>query len=149
MGCILCALHAVYTAREGAAVTDDGKQGVAVMTAHERETHVHRGEQGEGGPCCGPRRSGTCCPGIGDGGQACPTETRVPGAATMCGGKCRYFPLFPVVLGSIFLLLGYFLSPEITRVFWMAGAGMMVVMGLFCLLFMRRMAAGRSSTRCC
>jgi len=56
-----------------------------------------------------------------------------------CMKMCRWFPLLPVIIGIVFLLLGYYLDAEITRVLWMAGAGLLILMGTFCLLMMSKM----------
>jgi hypothetical protein len=56
-----------------------------------------------------------------------------------CVKGCRFFPLIPVVLGVVFLLLGYYLDPQITRVLWMAAAGLVVLMGILVLTLMSKM----------
>lgn len=56
-----------------------------------------------------------------------------------CIKVCRWFPLFPVVIGIGLFLLGYFLSPEVTRILYMIAAGFMILMGIFCLLMMSKM----------
>jgi hypothetical protein len=56
-------------------------------------------------------------------------------------GKCRWFPLVPVVFGVILLLLGYYLDAEITRVLWMAVAGLTVLLGTFGFIMMSRIKA--------
>jgi hypothetical protein len=55
-----------------------------------------------------------------------------------CMKGCRWFPLVPVVFGVILLLLGYYLDAEITRVLWMAVAGLTVLLGTFGLIMMSR-----------
>lgn len=64
-----------------------------------------------------------------------------PGPSMMAGcmKMCRWFPLIPVILGIVFLLLGYYLDAEITRILWMAAAGFLILMGTFCLLMMSKM----------
>jgi len=62
---------------------------------------------------------------------------RTDGCHSMMG-KCRWFPLVPVVFGVILLLLGYYLDAEITRVLWMAVAGVTVLLGTFGLIMMSR-----------
>ncbi len=52
---------------------------------------------------------------------------------------CRWFPAIPVILGTILFLLGYYLSPEITRILWMIVAGFVVLTGTFGLLMMSKM----------
>ncbi len=59
-------------------------------------------------------------------------------------GKCRWFPLIPVVLGVVLLLLGYYLDAEITRILWMVVAGLTVLLGTFGLIMM-----GRIKGACC
>jgi hypothetical protein len=71
------------------------------------------------------------------------TNGRTGGCHSMMG-KCRWFPLIPVVLGVVLLLLGYYLDAEITRVLWMAVAGLAVVLGTFGLIMM-----GRLKGACC
>jgi hypothetical protein len=53
-----------------------------------------------------------------------------------CMKKCRWFPLMPVIFGIVLLLLGYYLDAEIIRVLWMIGAGLLILLGTFCLLMM-------------
>ena len=53
-----------------------------------------------------------------------------------CMKMCRWFPLIPVILGILFLLLGYYLDAEVTRILWMLAAGFLILMGTFCLLMM-------------
>lgn len=68
------------------------------------------------------------------------------GPAGCCSmmGKCRWFPLMPVVLGIILLLLGYYLDASITRVLWMFAAGFIALLGLLGLIL-----AGRMKGMCC
>jgi len=56
-----------------------------------------------------------------------------------CMKMCRWFPLIPVMLGILFLLLGYYLDAELTRILWMVAAGFLILMGTFCLLMMCKM----------
>ncbi len=56
-----------------------------------------------------------------------------------CMKRCRWFPLIPVVLGILLLLLGYYLNAEITRILWMIAAGFVILMGTFGLLMMNKM----------
>jgi hypothetical protein len=56
-----------------------------------------------------------------------------------CMKMCRWFPLLPVILGILFLLLGYYLDAEVTRILWMVAAGFLILMGTFCLLMMCKM----------
>lgn len=54
-----------------------------------------------------------------------------------CMRKCRWFLLIPVIIGILLLLLGYVLDAEVTRILWMATAGLVVFMGAFGFLMMR------------
>ena len=71
----------------------------------------------------------------------------MPSFMRNCSSMCRYFPLVPVIMGAGFLALGYFLSPESVRVLWMVGAGIAVVMGLFGLVVVGRIASRIGSVR--
>ncbi|MHC4559901.1 MAG: hypothetical protein ACYS80_21635 [Planctomycetota bacterium] len=53
-----------------------------------------------------------------------------------CMKKCRWFPLIPVVLGILLLLLGYYLDAEITRILWMITAGFLILVGTFGFMMM-------------
>ena len=53
----------------------------------------------------------------------------------------------PVILGILFLLLGYYLDAQITRILWMIAAGFMILMGTFCLLMMSKMIRIFRSTK--
>jgi hypothetical protein len=73
-----------------------------------------------------------CCEGMrGSGGSG----SIMAGCMKMCG----LFPLIPVILGVLLLLLGYYLDAEITRILWMVAAGFLILMGTFCLLMMSKM----------
>lgn len=119
------------------------------MNNSEQETQEKHEYHDDSWHCCGPKQWKKCCPDIGRSGPGCFSGAGMPNAMTRCFSRCWYFFLFPVVLGTIFLLLGYFLGPEVTRALWMIGAGLIVVMGLFGLLAMRRIAARIGSSGCC
>ncbi len=53
-----------------------------------------------------------------------------------CMKKCRWFPLVPVILGVVLLLLGYYLNAEVTRMLWMIAAGLVVLAGTFGFIMM-------------
>ena len=53
-----------------------------------------------------------------------------------CMRKCRWFLLIPVIIGILLLLLGYVLDAEVTRILWMAAAGLVILMGFFVFLMM-------------
>ncbi|MHC4351619.1 MAG: hypothetical protein ACYS0H_02765 [Planctomycetota bacterium] len=59
-----------------------------------------------------------------------------PGGCCSVMGKCRWFPLIPVVLGIVLLLLGYVLDPEVTRILWMTAAGLVILIGALAFLMM-------------
>ena len=56
-----------------------------------------------------------------------------------CMKGCRWFLLLPIVFGIAFLVLGYFLNPEITRILWMIAAAVVILMGTFGLIMMNKM----------
>jgi len=86
--------------------------------------------------CCGTQGSHEtipdCCKSIGE-------DDNCRSMMNKCMSACRWFPLVPVVLGIAFLMLGYFLDPEITRILWMMAAVFVVLMGIFVLVMMSRM----------
>ena len=86
-----------------------------------------------------------CCGSPGDLNGAKDDQAGV-GPAGCCSmmGMCRWFPLIPVVLGIILLLMGYYLDASITRVLWMLAAGFVALLGLLGL-----MLAGRMKKMCC
>ena len=77
-------------------------------------------------------KASQCCASTGE-GVDCSSKM------SECMKGCRWFPLIPVVLGILLLLLGYYLNAEITRILWMVVAGFVILMGTFCLLMMRKM----------
>jgi hypothetical protein len=87
----------------------------------------------------------SCCQGQGFAemaGQCCTSSGEGVDCRSMmgeCMKGCRWFPLIPVVLGILLLLLGYYLDAEITRILWMVAAGFVVALGTFALLMMSRM----------
>ena len=85
--------------------------------------------------CCGTQDNDTptpdCCQGIKEEDRCFPLMKK-------CMNGCRWFPLIPVVLGITFLLLGTFLNPEIIRIGWMIAAGFMILMGVLCLVMIRK-----------
>ena len=119
------------------------------MSNNGKKTPKQSEEHNESGPCWGPEQREECCPEIDNAEFGCFSGAEMPNVMEKCFSRCWYFPLFPMVLGTILLLLGYFLSPEVTRALWMIGAGTVLGMGLFGLLAMRRIAAKISSSGCC
>ena len=86
--------------------------------------------------CCGtqdsPEMMPDCCKDIGKADDSCSIMSK-------CMKGCRWFPFVPVVLGIAFLMLGYFLNPEVTRILWMIAAGFVALMGIFGLVMMSKM----------
>jgi hypothetical protein len=74
----------------------------------------------------------SCCEGL-SGAPECNTMME------RCMEGCRWFPLVPVVIGVLLVLLGYYLDPAVTRVLWMILAGLLILMGTFGLLITWRM----------
>ena len=70
--------------------------------------------------------------------ESSPTdEGMMKGMVKDCCKRCKWCPLFPIVFGIIFLLLGYYLSAEVVRVLWMVLALFWVAMGVCCFMMMR------------
>ncbi len=107
------------------------------------------------GPSAGPKESAECCthaagekplesesaPCGEEGTNCCET-----GKMEKCLRACRRLPLAPLALGSLFLALGYYLDPEVTRVLWMLLSGTLVLGGILGFFAMRGMI--KKSTRC-
>lgn len=86
-----------------------------------------------------------CCPSRGDLNRAKEDLTGGrPGGCCSAMGKCRWFPMMPVALGIIMLLLGFYLDASITRVLWMSVAGCVALLGVLGLIL-----AGRMKKMCC
>lgn len=82
--------------------------------------------------------------------KCCGSMSGSDGSGSMMSGcmkMCRWFPLLPVILGILFLLLGYYLDAEVTRILWMVAAGFLILMGMFCLLMMCKMIRICRSTK--
>ena len=77
------------------------------------------GDKGLGMSCCGP-------------------EGMTGMMERCCGGMkgCRWFPLFPILLGVALFLVGYFLSAEVVRILWLIFAAIPIVMGVFGFIMM-------------
>ena len=56
-----------------------------------------------------------------------------------CMKGCRWFLLVAVVLGVSLFLLGYYLDAEVTRILWMAAAGLVILAGTLGVVMMRVM----------
>lgn len=93
--------------------------------------------------CCGM----SCCIPRGDRGSGERTDMRDMMAS--CATHCRWFPLVPVVLGALFLLLGFCLAPEVIRGLWIVTAAVTIATGLLGLVIMGRMATRFRNTGCC
>jgi len=63
---------------------------------------------------------------------------KVIGMMKECMKRCRWCPIIPVILGIFLLLLGYYLDAEITRILWMAVAGLIILLGTFGLFMMNK-----------
>ena len=87
-----------------------------------------------------PEMMAKCCEGMSGSGDS---RSMMAGYMKMC----RWFRLMPVILGILFLLLGYYLDAEITRILWMVAAGFLILMGTFCLLMMSKMIRIYRSTK--
>ncbi len=87
----------------------------------------------------------SCCPTesvVGKTSQCCESIGRdwdCRSKMAECMKKCRWFPLIPVVIGVLFMLLGVYLDVEVTRVLWMIFAGLITFMGILGLGMMRAM----------
>ena len=108
------------------------------MSADETRTEERAAFGCCGMSCCIPRRKGgrDRQRGMGD-------------MMTSCMAACRWFPLVPVAMGAVFLLLGYYLAPEVLRALWIAAAAVIVAMGLFGLVIAGGMARRFRKARCC
>jgi hypothetical protein len=100
------------------------------MTMNNNEESKNESEFAE--KCCDT----SCCGNAGDFKMA--KDDRAEGGPGCCSmmGKCRWFPLIPVVLGIVLLLLGYVLDPEVTRILWMTAAGLVILIGALAFLMM-------------
>jgi len=47
---------------------------------------------------------------------------------------CKVCSLFPLILGILAFLLGYFLDAEIVRILWLVFSGLIVLFGIFIFL---------------
>jgi hypothetical protein len=95
-----------------------------------------------GTACCGPQGRfeafPSCCEDV-RGASDCHSMM------DKCMKGCRWLPLVPVVIGVLFLLLGYHLDAEVTRVLWMILPGLVIlagVCGLWMMRVMRRVWGG-------
>ena len=118
------------------------------MNDDEKRRRNQGAAPNRGGPCWGPGAWAECCPGMGNANSSSCNGMEMPRAMARCFRSCRYFLLFPVILGIIFLVYGYYLSPEASRALWMMGAGMVAAMALFGVLVARRMTAESGFSGC-
>jgi hypothetical protein len=77
---------------------------------------------------------GKCCESASGAGDCCSVMGK-------CKKKCRWFPLFPVMIGILLLLLGYYLNAEVTRILWMIVSGLIVLLGTGGLIVMSKVKA--------
>ena len=73
-----------------------------------------------------------CCKSIDESGEPCSMMSK-------CMKGCRWFPLIPVILGTVLLLLGYFLNSEVIRIIWMIISGFVIALGLLCFFIAGKM----------
>ncbi|MFC1739342.1 hypothetical protein ACFL1G_09880 [Planctomycetota bacterium] len=92
--------------------------------------------------CCEPNSDARvipdCCKSINEPEESCSMMTK-------CMKGCRWFPLFPVILGIVLLMLGYFLDAEVIRIIWMITSGFVLalgILGLFIAGKMKKMSNG-------
>ncbi|MHC4442513.1 MAG: hypothetical protein ACYTBZ_20345 [Planctomycetota bacterium] len=77
-----------------------------------------------------PEMMASCCGGM-SGAADCRSMIKA------CMKKCRWCPVIPIILGILFLLLGYNLDAQITRTLWMVISGFIILMGIFGLIMTR------------
>jgi len=110
------------------------KKGDETMKTEEKRSNESKFE----GKCCNT----SCCEGQGFAemtSQCCASAGEGVDCRSMmgeCMKGCRWFPLIPVVLGILLLLLGYYLDAEITRILWIIASGFVVLLGTFGLAMM-------------
>ncbi|MHC4117372.1 MAG: hypothetical protein ACYSWO_07675 [Planctomycetota bacterium] len=101
--------------------------------AEERNNESMVGDENFDTSCCGGRgilqTMAKCCEGMSG-----PDDWRAMMAG--CMRKCRWFLLIPAIIGIFFLLLGYVLDAEVTRILWMTAAGLVSLAGVFGFLMM-------------
>lgn len=110
------------------------------MNSYKQESQNQGEARQNGSPCWGPSQWAGC---------GCFSSQEWPDAMARCFSFCRYFMLVPVILGTVFLLIGYTLSPETIRIFWMIGATVLAGLGLLAVLVMQRFARGNGFSGCC
>lgn len=77
-------------------------------------------------------------------------ETRKESMMSECMKRCRWFVLFPVLLGIGAFAIGYYLNAESVRTLWLILAGTMVVMGVAGMAMMMFMSKRRAvNSSCC
>lgn len=57
-----------------------------------------------------------------------------------CMKQCKPCALMPILFGSVFFVLGYFLEAEIVRILWLIFTGLIVLMGVFAFIMMSAMS---------
>lgn len=115
------------------------------MDKKKNDSEEHRRER----PYWGPEQWAYCCRGAGDPESRPFVGEEMHNPMARCFSCCRHFLLFPVIMGITFLVLGYYLSPEIIRTMWMIGAGMAAGMALLAAFALGRMAKGNDFFGCC
>lgn len=56
-----------------------------------------------------------------------------------CMKGCKWCAFMPIIFGIVLFLLGYFLSAEVVRILWLIMSGLIILMGIFCLIMMSAM----------
>ncbi len=123
------------------------------MNDNEKKVQNQNEEHNPGGSCCGPAPWAGWRPGIGNIDSGHLGSGDMPPMMARCFSGCRYFLLFAAILGIIFVVLGYYLVPEVIGTCWLIPMAMMAVMVaamvLFAVVAMRRMAMGNGFSGCC
>ncbi len=123
------------------------------MNDNDKKVQNQGDQHSQGGPCWGPAPWAACRPDISSTDSGRYSGAEMPHAMAGCFSGCRYFLLFAAIVGIIFLILGYYLVPEVIGTWWMIPAAMMAVMmaamALFAVLAMRRTAMSNGFSRCC
>ena len=123
------------------------------MNDNEKKVQNQGEERNPGGAGCGPARWAACCPDSGSTDSGHLGNAEMPHVMTRCFSSCRYLLLLAALVGIIFLILSYYLVPEVIGACWMIPAVMMAVMmmamAVFAVLAMRRMAMSNGFSACC
>lgn len=61
-------------------------------------------------------------------------ETNMMDMMKECMKGCKICAVFPITLGILAFMLGYFLDAEIVRILWLIFAGLITLFGMFIFL---------------